>query len=132
VVLIVMRGFGATVCLHCSAQMLALAQKQQEFASRNARVYLVYPGDAATVPVFIKAVRALDPQFKPPFPLLLDVDLAAVRAFTIQGNLAKPTTLVLDGRGIVRWAYVGQEPADRPSIDLILTQLDRLAPGAGN
>ncbi len=129
VVLIIMRGFAGAVCLHCSTQMLALVKHLEEFKERNTRVFVVYPGDAGTVPVFIESVRALDARFRPPFPLLLDVDLAAVRAFLIEGSVAKPTTMILDNKGIVRWAYVGQDPADRPSIELVLRQLDQIKVG---
>ncbi len=129
VVLIIMRGFAGAVCLHCSTQMLALVKNLKEFERRKARVFVVYPGEAATVPVFMESVRALDPNFRPPFRILLDVDLAAVRAFLIEGSLAKPTTLIVDESGIVRWAYVGQQPSDRPSMDLVLRQLDLIPSG---
>lgn len=129
VVLIIMRGFAGAVCLHCSTQMLALVKNLGEFERRKTRVFVVYPGEAATVPVFMESVRALDPNFRPPFRILLDVDLAAVRAFLIEGSLAKPTTLIVDESGIVRWAYVGQQPSDRPSMDLVLRQLDLIPSG---
>jgi peroxiredoxin len=124
-----MRGFAGAVCLHCSTQMLALVKNLGEFERRKTRVFVVYPGEAATVPVFMESVRALDPNFCPPFRILLDVDLAAVRAFLIEGSLAKPTTLIVDESGIVRWAYVGQQPSDRPSMDLVLRQLDLIPSG---
>ena len=129
VVLIIMRGFAGAVCLHCSTQMLALVKNLGEFERRKTRVFVVYPGEAATVPMFMESVRALDPNFRPPFRILLDVDLAAVRAFLIEGSLAKPTTLIVDESGIVRWAYVGQQPSDRPSMDLVLRQLDLIPSG---
>lgn len=129
VVLIIMRGFAGAVCLHCSTQMLALVKNLHQFKQRNARVFVVYPGNADTVPVFVESVRALDRRFRPPFPILLDVDLAAVRAFRIEGSVAKPTTLILDEQGVVRWAYVGQQPSDRPSIELVLRQLDLVTLG---
>lgn len=129
VALIIMRGYAGAVCLHCSTQMLALVKNLPQFKERNTRVFVVYPGEANTVPVFIESVRALDERFRPPFPILLDVDLAAVRAFLIEGSVAKPTTMILDGKGIVRWAYVGQHPADRPSIELVLRQIDLIRTG---
>ncbi|MGH8590342.1 MAG: redoxin domain-containing protein, partial [Gammaproteobacteria bacterium] len=129
VVLIIMRGFAGAVCLHCSTQMLALVKNLGEFERRKTRVFVVYPGEAATVPVFMESVRALDPNFRPPFRILLDVDLAAVRAFLIEGSLAKPTTLIVDESGIVRLAYVGQQPSDRPSMDLVLRQIDLIPSG---
>lgn len=129
VVLVILRGFSGYVCLHCSAQTLALADAAGEFRARGAEVILVYPGEAATVPTFIEAVRNLREGFTPPFPIALDVDFAAVRTFRIEGSLAKPTSLVIDERGIVRYAYVGKQPADRPSVDDLLAALDRAAKG---
>ncbi|MGH9894689.1 MAG: peroxiredoxin family protein, partial [bacterium] len=129
VVLIIMRGFAGAVCLHCSTQMLALVKNLPQFKQRNARVFVVYPGDADTVPVFIESIRAFDSRFRSPFSILLDIDLAAVRAFRIEGNVAKPTTLILDPQGIVRWAYVGRQPSDRPSMELVLRQLDLIKAG---
>lgn len=130
VVLVVMRGFGGAVCLNCSAQLVALAGKIDEFRARDAEVVVVYPGDAATVPKFVAATRKIKPGFEPPFPVALDVELAAVRAFMIEGSLAKPTTMIVDREGVVRWAYVGRQPGDRPSVAAILERLDALG-GAG-
>jgi hypothetical protein len=79
------------------------------------------------VPAFVQAVQSLrrDP---PPMPLALDVSLALVRGLGIEGNLAKPTALVLDGQGIVRYAYTGSSIADRPSVDDLITAVSRIAP----
>ncbi|MBI1785420.1 redoxin domain-containing protein [Candidatus Sumerlaeota bacterium] len=126
VVLVIMRGFGGAICLGCSTQLMALADNIEQFRKRGVELFVVYPGDANTVPAFIEAIRSLRAGFAPPFPILLDVDLAAVRAFMIEGNLAKPTTLIIDESGIVRWAYVGTQPADRPSVENILAQADRI------
>jgi hemoglobin len=126
VVLVVLRGFAGQVCINCSSQTLALARKIEEFRARNAEVVLVYPGAAETLPTFLEAVRNLQEGFTPPFPVVLDVDLAAVRTFKIEGSLAKPTSMVIDEGGVVRWAYVGKQPADRPSAKDLLDQLDRL------
>lgn len=127
VVLVIMRGYAGSVCITCSSQLVALSNQAKAFADRDAKVFVVYPGQSDTVPAFIESVRSLKAGFEPPFKLLLDADLAAVKSFMIEGSLAKPTTLVLDKRGVVRWAYVGAQPADRPGVPAILAQLDRLA-----
>ncbi len=126
IVLVVMRGFSGVFCLHCSSQLVALSENLERFKQRGIELFVVYPGEAKTVPAFVKATGKLQPGFAPPFPLLLDVDLSAVRTFMIEGNLAKPTTMILDESGIVRWAYVGKQPADRPSVEAILAAADRL------
>jgi len=125
-VLVIMRGFAGAVCINCSTQTLSLADKIEEFKAKNAEVVLVYPGEVETVAAFLDAVRSLREGFAPPFPIVLDVDLAAVRTYSIQGSLAKPTTLILDEKGIVRYAYVGKQPADRPSAADMLKALDAI------
>lgn len=127
VVLVILRGFSGAVCIHCSTQTLALADAIEEFKKRNTEVILVYPGEADTVPGFLEAVKSLREGFAPPFPICLDVDLSAVRAFMIEGSLAKPSTLLIDETGTVRWAYVGRQPQDRPSAADILAAIDGLA-----
>ena len=100
----------------------------REFRTRGAEVVLVYPGAAETLPAFLDSVRGLREGFVPPFPVVLDVDLAAVKTFRIEGSLAKPTSMILDADGIVRYAYVGKQPADRPSAKELLAAVDRIAP----
>ncbi len=58
------------------------------------------------------------------FPVLLDVNLGAVEKFDIKGALAKPTSLIVDKEGLVRFAYVGESYDDRPSAKLLLEALD--------
>jgi hemoglobin len=131
VVLVILRGFGGTVCIHCSAQTLALADAMPEFRKRDAEVILVYPGRAESAPAFVAAVKGLREGFEPPFPIVLDTDLVAVRTFRIEGNLAKPTAIILDEQGVVRFAHVGRQPADRPSAKELLDVLDRIRAPAG-
>lgn len=126
VVLVILRGFAGSVCLHCSTQTLALADNADKFKARNAEVILVYPGEAESVPAFLDAVKNLRDGFAPPFPIALDVDLTFVKTFLIEGSLAKPTSLVIDEKGIVRYAYVGKQPQDRPSAEDLLGVLDKL------
>jgi peroxiredoxin len=62
-----------------------------------------------------------------PFPVVLDVGLGAIERLGLRADLAKPANYVLDKEGRVRFAYVGQSPADRPSVKAILGQLSALA-----
>lgn len=126
-VLFIMRGFSGEFCLHCSTQLISIARSLEEFKKRGVPVHVIYPGDANTVVPFVAGIKKLDKQFRPPFSLLLDVDLVAVKEFLIEGSLAKPTTMILDEDGIVRWAYVGKQPSDRPSVATVLTALDEFA-----
>ncbi|MBI1292632.1 redoxin domain-containing protein [bacterium] len=131
VVLVFMRGFSGQVCIGCTAQTLALARSQAEFAKRNAQVVVIYPGSAASVPVFLDAVKNLSADGETlPFPVLLDVNLNAVTLFDIRGSLARPTSMVVDKKGVVRYAYAGKGFDDRPSVGTLLGELDALAESA--
>jgi peroxiredoxin len=128
VVLIVMRGFSGQVCIYCSAQTTAVAKNLQRFASSGVEVILMYPGPAASVPVFLDAVKDLGADISA-LRVALDVDLSLVRKLGIEDELSKPASLIVDKQGVVRWGYVGQDRADRPSVDELLKQVAGLPAG---
>lgn len=127
VVLVFMRGFASEVCIACSTYTLALARAEAEFAAHDAQVVLVYPGNPSSVPAFVKSVADLDPRMQINYPILLDVNLGAVDSLMIRGSLAKPSSIVIDKKGLVRYAYVGKRFDDRPPVKTLLDELDRLA-----
>ncbi|WP_372366565.1 peroxiredoxin family protein [Candidatus Uabimicrobium sp. HlEnr_7] len=123
-VLVVLRGFAGSVCLVCSSQTIALSKHIKKFHEKNAEVILVYPGEIDTIPHFIASVQNVEEGFDLPFPVVLDADLNLVNEFKINGSLAKPSTLIIDEDGIVRYAYVGKHPGDRPAIPSLLKVID--------
>ena len=57
------------------------------------------------------------------YPLLSDVDLAAITAYDVKHpllNLAKPAVFVLDSDGVIRWEQTGVGIADRAPTDDVL------------
>lgn len=125
VVLVVLRGFAGQVCVYCATQTAALVKSLERFHANEAEVILVYPGASESVPVFIDAIRSLGVD-EPKIPVALDVDLQLVRALEISHQLAKPTSLIIDKQGLVRYAYVGETRADRPSAEDLLKQIQKL------
>jgi peroxiredoxin len=141
-VLVVTRGFVGSetqqdgksvgnICTFCSTQTSRLIANYGKFKQRNAEVIVVFPvarkSDEGALNTF--AVRVQGERKSPgdaPFPLLLDVDLAAVDALGIRADLSKPATYILDKKGEVRFAYVGQNLTDRPSVKALLDQLDEI------
>lgn len=126
ILLVVLRGFAGSVCLVCSSQTIALSNSVDEFSKRNTEIILVYPGEAESIPHFVSSVQNLESEFSLPFPIVLDADLSLVTKFKINGSLAKPSTLLIDKDGIIRYAYVGKHPGDRPTIPSLLDIIDKL------
>lgn len=126
VLLIFHRGFAGQVCVVCSVYTVSLVKGAQQFADADTQVFLVYPGDSRSIPAFLEAVKNVDNGIEIPYPLLLDVDLSAVKNLKIEGALAKPTAILLDKQGIVRYAYTGNRIDDRPSVPSLLAHIDEL------
>lgn len=133
VVLVVVRGhvprFGG-FCPGCVAQVNALVANYDEFRKRGAEVLLLFPGPRDTLDEYLRAgkVDGAGANAKVPFPILLDPDLAAVKALGIESERAKQSTFILDGDGRVVFGYVGNvaDSYDRPSVKAVLAQLDKL------
>jgi peroxiredoxin len=132
VVLVVTRGYPGAICIYCSTQTSRLMAQYAEIAQRDAEVVVVFPvaqaGDAGRLREFIESSReklTSGPR-EVPFPIVLDVELKVVDVLGIRRDLSKPATYVIDKRGNVRFAYVGASRADRPSVEAILSQLDKL------
>ncbi len=65
-----------------------------------------------------------------PFAVLSHPDLTVITRYGLRHDdkaegktIARPTTLVLDRGGVVRYAHVGQHPRDRPTVSALLLGL---------
>jgi peroxiredoxin len=132
VLVTILRGFGGQVCVYCTAQTKALADFAERFAALDTKVVVIFPGPASGLAAFREAYRRTfgsggGPGEKVPFELLYDTDLALTRALHIEDNIAVPTSLLLDRKGVVRWCRVAKDYADRPSAQEILARIAELA-----
>jgi peroxiredoxin len=131
VVLVVVRGMpespGGVFCPYCLAQAGSLAAKYEEFKSRGAEVLLVFPGPGEKAAEFAKQVQSKADGVKAmPYPVCVDKDCSACDQLGIRGDMAKPSTFILDRDGEVVYAYVGKSTSDRPSVVALLKELDKL------
>ncbi len=132
IVLVITRGYAGSVCLYCSTQTARMLTSYKKFQERNAEVVVVFPvqstDDTQRHRDFAVAVKnKLDtPPEKIPFPIVLDIELKAVDQLGIRKDLSKPATYIIDKQGQVRFAYVGEALADRPSVKAMLEQLDAI------
>lgn len=136
VVLVVTRGntsgvgpgaYYRTICLYCATQTSRLIANYQAFRDQNAEVVVVFPirqaADSGSLATFREALERDGATANPPFPLMLDEEMHAVDQLGIRADLSKPATYILDKQGHVRFAYVGANLADRPSVSSMLEQL---------
>lgn len=130
VVVIVTRGNTDPICPYCSTQVARFVKRYPEVQRQDADVLVVYPvqiDQQESVQDFLKETnRLLKSQDPPPFPILLDVALEGVSALGIREDLSKPATYIVDKSGAVRFAYVGANRADRPSVDAVLQELEAI------
>ena len=131
-VVVVTRGNTGAVCPYCSTQTSRLIANYGEFVERDTEVVVIYPieqeEDASMLKPFLEVTRQHlgSASTDVPFPLVLDVGLQAVDELGLRDFLSKPATYILDRSGQVRFAYVGSNLADRPSVKALLEQVDAL------
>ncbi|MBM3982437.1 MAG: peroxiredoxin family protein [Planctomycetes bacterium] len=132
VVLVVVKGLpkspGGLFCPGCLAQVNALTASYAEFKARDAEILVVFPGPTDGLPQFLATAKVDGAGGNPklPFALLTDTDLKAVDGLGIRGDLAKPSTYILDKKGSAVFAFVGETTTDRPSVKALLAQLDKV------
>ena len=130
VVLLFQRDF---YCTNCRKQVQAVAERYDEFTEREAVVASLLPEERE------RAAEWQD-SYDLPYPLLADPEAVASDAydqpvkFGILGKFSDflgrmPEAVVVDARGdepTVAWSYAGESTFDRPSVDDVLAELDRL------
>ena len=129
VVLVITRGRTQPICPVCTTQTARLIRAYPQFAKLGAEVIVVYPKDDpmsdGSFGAFLDVVaQRLDEQtIDVPFPIVFDPGLAVVRRLNIEQSLAKPTTLIVDEGGNIRYAYVGETYTERPKIETLLNRV---------
>ena len=68
-----------------------------------------------------------------PFPCLADPDRQVFRQYDVKSAMIslgqRPGLFIIDAEGVVRYAYLGFQQWEIPSIDDTLAELDRLKAG---
>ena len=130
-VLIVTRGWYGGVCFYCASQTSRWARRYDELEPYDAQLVVIFPTEteeeAPKLDELSKRIKGGEiPNENIPYPILLDINLTCVDQLGIRSQLAKPSTYIIDREGRVRFAYVGESIADRPTVDSILQQLAKL------
>ncbi len=124
VLVVVLRGFVGEVCVYCVAQTEALAQCRDRLDSLGIEVVVLYPGARENEDAFEKAYALTFGKGAPPYRVFYDPDLEFVNKLGIGGDLAFPTTFIVDKEGIVQYAFVGEHRADRPAAKKLIELIE--------
>jgi len=124
VLVVILRGFVGEVCVYCVAQTEALAQCRERLESLGTEVVVVYPGPRENEESFEKAYALTFGKGAPPYRVFYDPDLEFVTKLGIAGELAYPSTLIVDKQGLVQYAFVGEHRADRPAAKKLLELIE--------
>ncbi|QDV45158.1 AhpC/TSA family protein [Stieleria neptunia] len=132
-VLVITRGWYGGVCFYCASQTSRWARRFEELEPYDAQLVVIFPTEteeeAPKLSELTKRIKGGEiPNEDVPYPILLDINLMGVDQLGIRAELAKPSTYIIDRQGRVRFAYVGESIADRPTVDSVLRQLDQLTP----
>ena len=126
VMIVVLRGFLGEVCCYCIAQTKALAQSRERLEQLGIEVLVIYPGARENEASFEKAYKMTFNEGGPPYRVFYDPDLQLVASLGIDGDLASPSTLIVDLDGKIRYFYKGEHRADRPAAKRLLQKIEEL------
>lgn len=126
VMIVVLRGFLGEVCCYCVAQTKALAQSRARLEELGVEVLVIYPGARENEQSFEKAYKMTFNEGGPPYRVFYDPDLSLVTKLGIDGDLASPSTLILDKDGKIVFFYKGEHRADRPAAKKLLEKIEEM------
>ena len=115
-------------CGACRQQLVALRQAVQTIEDAGAAVLAI-----SAEPLERARASAVADDLS--FIILSDEDLMVIDRYGLRHEgepeaggkaIARPSVFVLDRSGIVRFAHVGEDPLDRPTIRLILLAIESL------
>jgi antitoxin component YwqK of YwqJK toxin-antitoxin module/peroxiredoxin len=126
VMIVVLRGFLGEVCCYCIAQTKALAQSRERLEQLGIEVLVIYPGARENEASFEKAYKMTFNEGGPPYRVFYDPDLDLVKSLGIDGDLASPSTLIVDQAGKIQFFYKGEHRADRPAAKRLLQKIEEM------
>jgi peroxiredoxin len=129
VVLVVLRGWPGYQCPLCTAQVQDYIANAAGFKEANARVIMIYPGPAAELQAHARDFLK-DREWPKEFGFVLDPDFTMVQAYGLRwvapGETAFPSTFVIDGKGVVRFARISHNHGGRTKAAEVLEELKKL------
>ena len=104
----------------------------EEYERREIRIVAIY-GQG------FDAVKSFADRESFPFLVLVDADRSVIRRYGVyvrinyeSWNMARPSTVLVDGEGIVRFIFVGRNQRDWPTHETVFAALDVAQSSYGN
>lgn len=146
-VLVFYQGYWSS---ECQRQFADLRERFSDFRKQGAQIIGVSADNPFRIQEFGRKIEkehlvgaSVGQPIELPFLLLSDSSRAVIRKLgiaeeqkseagghragppsnSVRNGVARPTTILLDMKGTIRWVYIGKSAKDRPSTDLILQVL---------
>jgi peroxiredoxin len=126
-VLVVLRGFPGYQCPYCVRQVHDFIDHASDFAAKNTRVLLVYPGPPANLDQHAKEFLEKQAELPANIVLVTDPDYAMTNMYGLRWDAphetAYPSTFVLDKNGTIVFEKISHTHGDRLSAQDALDHL---------
>jgi len=126
-VLVVLRGFPGYQCPYCVKQVHDFIDHASDFAVKNTRVLLVYPGPPADLDQHAKDFLEKQAGLPANIVLVTDPDYTVTNLYGLRWDAphetAYPSTFVLDKKGMIVFEKISHSHGDRLSAEDALNNL---------
>ena len=126
-VLVVLRGFPGYQCPYCVKQVHDFIDHASDFAVKNTRVLLVYPGPPADLNQHAKDFLEKQAGLPANVVLVTDPDYTVTNLYGLRWDAphetAYPSTFVLDKKGMIVFEKISHSHGDRLSAEDALNNL---------
>jgi peroxiredoxin len=126
-VLVVLRGFPGYQCPYCVKQVRDFVDHASDFATRNTRVLLVYPGPPADLDQHARDFLAKQAELPANIVLVTDPDYKVTNLYGLRWDApretAYPSTFILDKKGRIAFEKISHSHGDRLSAQDALDNL---------
>lgn len=118
-VLVVLRGYPGYQCPYCVRQVRDFVEHASDFAAKNTRVLLVYPGPPADLDQHAKEFLEKQADLPANIVLVTDPDYKVTNLYGLRWDAphetAYPSTFILDKKGFVVFEKISRGHGDRLS-----------------
>lgn len=126
-VLVVLRGFPGYQCPYCVKQVHDFIDHASDFAAKDTRVLLVYPGPPANLDQHAKEFLEKQTELPANIVLVTDPDYTVTNLYSLRWDAphetAYPSTFVLDKKGMIVFEKISHSHGDRLSAEDALEHL---------